>query len=72
MKPNMGQIDRLIRTVIAATFILLYVKGIIAGTAGIILIVVAVVFLLTSMVSVCPLYSAFGISTRKKRLDKPQ
>jgi K+-transporting ATPase A subunit len=62
----MGTIDRTIRTLIAITIGVLYFTGQISGLAAIILGVLAVVFLLTSLVGSCPLYMPFGLSTRKK------
>ena len=67
MKKNMGTIDRVIRILIAALVIVLYFTNIISGTLGIILLIVAGVFILTSLVSVCPLYMPLGISTRSKK-----
>ncbi len=66
MKVNMGTIDRLIRTVLAILVGVLYFTGQISGTAAIILGILAVVFLLTSAISFCPLYLPFGISTKGK------
>ena len=63
MKANMGSTDRIIRTIIALVVAALYFTGTISGTLGIVLLVLAVVFLLTSLVSFCPLYTAFGINT---------
>ncbi|MFY7672052.1 YgaP family membrane protein [Tenacibaculum sp. MEBiC06402] len=65
MKKNMGSSDRIIRTIIAALIAILYFTGIISGTLGIVLLVVALIFLLTSFVSFCPLYAPFGINTCK-------
>lgn len=70
MKKNMGTTDRVIRAIIAVIFISLYVSGSITGTVGIVLIALSVVFLLTSLISVCPLYLPLGISTIAKRLQK--
>ncbi len=67
MKKNMGSTDKIIRIVIAAIIAVLYFTNVISGTAAIILGVLAVVFLLTSMVSFCPLYPLFGINTCKKK-----
>ena len=64
MKANMGNADRIIRVIIAAVIAVLYFTGIISGTLGIILLVLAGIFVLTSLVSVCPLYLPFGIRTR--------
>lgn len=65
MKKNMGIADRAIRTVIAAVVAVLYFTGTVSGTLGIVLLVLAGVFLLTSIVSFCPLYAPFGIKTCK-------
>lgn len=65
MKANMGTVDRLVRTVIAVVIAALYFTGVLQGTLGIVLLVLAGVFLLTSLVSFCPLYPLFGIRTRK-------
>ena len=66
MKKNMGTADRVLRTLVAAVIAILYfVTGTISGTFGIVLLVIAGVFLLTSFVSFCPLYAPFGLSTCK-------
>jgi len=63
MKANMGSTDRIIRVLIAAVFAVLYFTGTVTGTVGLVLLVLGAVFLLTSVVSFCPLYAPFGIST---------
>jgi hypothetical protein len=63
MKKNMGSTDRIIRVLIAAIILVLFFTNVITGTVGIVLLVLAGVFLLTSVVSFCPLYAPFGIST---------
>jgi CBS-domain-containing membrane protein len=63
MKRNMGTTDRIIRVLVAVVIGVLYYTQIISGTIGIALLVVASIFLLTSVVSFCPLYAPFGIST---------
>ncbi len=63
MKKNMGSTDRIIRIIIAAVIAVLYYTGAIGGTVGLILLVLAGVFVLTSLVSFCPLYAPFGINT---------
>lgn len=67
MKKNMGTADRIIRTILAIIMAYLYFTGVIAGTLGLVLVVLAVVFLLTSMISFCPLYAPFGLSTCKTK-----
>ncbi len=65
LNKNMGTADRVIRLVLAALFLVLYFAGIVQGVLGIILVILAAVFILTSLVSFCPLYTLFKISTRK-------
>lgn len=60
----MGIADRLIRTVIALGILVLYFMGIISGVVAIIGIVLSVIFLVTSMMSFCPLYKPFNFSTK--------
>jgi hypothetical protein len=66
MKANMGSLDKTVRIVIAVIIAALYFTGTISGTLGIVLLVLAAVFLLTSFISFCPLYAPFGITTCKK------
>lgn len=63
MKKNMGNSDRIIRSIVAVIIAVLYFTGTITGTVGIVLLVLAGVFLLTSFISFCPLYAPLGIST---------
>lgn len=65
MKKNMGSADRIIRVIIAAIVGILYFTETISGTIGIILLVLAGVFVLTSLISFCPIYALFGIKTCK-------
>jgi hypothetical protein len=63
MKTNMGLADKIIRIAIAAVVTTLFLMHILTGTLGIVLLVLAGVFVLTSLISFCPLYRIFGIST---------
>jgi RsiW-degrading membrane proteinase PrsW (M82 family) len=65
MKANMGTLDRAIRIILAIAVGVLYYFGYISGTVAIVLGIIAIAFLLTGIVSFCPLYLPFGISTRK-------
>ena len=65
MQRNMSKADQLIRGVIAATIAGLYFANLLTGTLGLILIVFAGVFLVTSYISFCPLYALFGIQSCK-------
>lgn len=70
MKKNMGNTDRIIRTIIAALIAVLFFSKVISGALGIVLLVLAGVFVLTSSVSFCPLYAPFGLSTCPKEEGK--
>ena len=63
MKANMGGADRIIRILIAVVAAVLYFSGTISETVGIVAMVVAGIFLLTSLISFCPLYTILGINT---------
>ncbi|MCB9230892.1 MAG: DUF2892 domain-containing protein [Bacteroidia bacterium] len=65
MKKNMGTIDRIVRIAVAAVVAVLYFTHVIDGTVAIVLGVLGTVFLLTSLVSFCPLYTLVGMSTCK-------
>lgn len=65
MKRNLSNTDRILRVLIAALFAYLYFSGIVTGGLGIVLIVLGVVFLLTSIVGFCPLYVPIKFSTYK-------
>ena len=63
MKKNMGGADRVIRLILAAIFAALYFTGTVTGTVGIVLLALGGVFVLTSLVSFCPLYTIVGLNT---------
>ncbi|RME83682.1 MAG: DUF2892 domain-containing protein [Caldilineae bacterium] len=62
----MGTADRIIRLLIAVLIAILYFTNVISGTVAIILGIIAIIFLLTSLISFCPLYLPFKLSTRKE------
>jgi len=66
MKKNMGTIDKIVRIVIAAVVAILFFTNVITGVLGIVLLALAAVFVLTSLISFCPLYLPFGLNTGKK------
>ena len=66
MKKNMGTVDRVARILIAVVVAILFFTKVITGTLGIVLLIFAGVFVLTSLVSFCPLYVPFGLRTCKK------
>lgn len=65
MKKNMGGADRAIRIVLALIVGALYYFNMITGTLAYVLLALAAIFVLTSLVSFCPLYVLFGIRTCK-------
>ncbi len=67
MKKNIGNIDKGVRIGIAVIIALLYKANYISGTTAIVLLSLAGIFILTSLISFCPLYLPFGISTCKKK-----
>lgn len=70
MKKNMGTADRIIRLIISAIIAVLFFTNTISGTLGIILLVLAGIFTLTSLISFCPLYTLVGLSTCPAKNDK--
>jgi hypothetical protein len=65
MKMNMGYFDRIVRGLIAISLIALNIKGIVFGGLAVAAVIIAVVFILTSVLGFCPIYAIFGISSRK-------
>lgn len=72
MKKNMGSADRIIRVTIAAILAVLVITGVVSNIVGIVLMVVAAIFVLTSVVNFCPIYAVFGKSTcAMKKTEMP-
>jgi hypothetical protein len=65
MKRNMSDLDRVLRVIAAALFAYLYFAGVVTGALGLILLVLAAVFLLTAVLAFCPLYVPIKFSTFK-------
>lgn len=63
MKKNMGSVDKIVRIIAALAIAALYFTGTVSGTLGIVLLVLAGVFVATSFVSFCPLYAIVGLNT---------
>ena len=62
----MGTVDRVIRVLVAVIIVVLYFTHVISGTLAVILLILAGIFIVTSLLGICPLYIPLGISTRKK------
>ena len=67
MKKNMSNTDRIIRVIAAIVFSVLYFTGTITGTLGLVLVVLGAIFLATSFISFCPLYTLVGMNTCEKK-----
>jgi hypothetical protein len=66
MKKNIGTVDKVIRILIAVVLVVLFFTHVITGAIGIILLVLSGVLVLTTIISFCPIYWPFGLSTTKK------
>ena len=66
MKKNMGSADKGIRILIAIVIAALYYFDVIQGTLAYVLMALAIIFVLTSFLGICPLYKPLGINTNKK------
>ncbi len=67
MKKNMGSTDKTVRLVAALVIVVLAFAKVITGTWAVVLLILAAVFVITSLVGFCPLYLPFGINTGKKK-----
>ncbi|MBO9368747.1 MAG: DUF2892 domain-containing protein [Chloroflexi bacterium] len=65
MTVNMASWDRIVRFVVAVIFGYLFFTKMVSGVVGIVLLIIAIVFLLTSFVGFCPLYKVFNFSTKQ-------
>lgn len=63
----MGATDKGIRVAIAIVIALLYYFNVVEGILAYVLMAFAIIFLLTSFISFCPLYAPFGINTCKTK-----
>jgi hypothetical protein len=70
MKKNMGTVDKVIRILVAVIILVLYFTHVVSGTLAVILLILAGVFIVTSLLGFCPLYLPFGLSTKKKEEAK--
>lgn len=62
----MGTVDKVVRILVAAIILVLYFTHVITGVLAVILLILAGIFVVTSLIGTCPLYLPFGLSTRKK------
>lgn len=67
MKKNVGSIDQIIRYLLAALFIILFIFHIVSGIFGYILLALAVVFIVTALLNFCPIWWMIGTKTNKTK-----
>jgi hypothetical protein len=67
MKKNVGTIDKVVRILISVAVISLYFTHVLSGTAGIILLVVSGILVITAFTGLCPLYLLLGLNTGKEK-----
>lgn len=65
MTVNMASWDRIVRVILAVVFIVVSAFVLRFNTLGIVLTIIGVVFILTSLVGWCPLYTALGFRTKR-------
>lgn len=63
MRRNEGNVDRVVRLVVAAVAVGVAAAVGFGTVGGIVLLVVAGIMLVTAAVGFCPLYAVFGVST---------
>ena len=63
----MGSTDKIIRIILALVFIVLFYMNVVTAPMSYVLLALSAVFVLTSLVSFCPMYPLFGMNTRKKQ-----
>jgi hypothetical protein len=63
MKKNMGSTDKIIRIILAIVFAGLFFSGTVVGTTGYVLLALGGIFVLTSLVSFCPIYAIVGLNS---------
>ena len=59
----MGTLDRAVRIILSSVFAVLFFTGTVSGALGMVLLAAGGIFLATSLISFCPLYTMLGINT---------
>lgn len=63
MKKNVGNIDKVMRIILAIVLFAVAYLGVVEGTLAIVAYVAGGVMLFTGFMKSCPLYSIFGMNT---------
>jgi hypothetical protein len=72
MKKNVGSIDKVIRIILAVLIVILAITHVITGTLAVVMLILAGIFVITTLISFCPIWWALGFGTAKKELEKKQ
>ena len=67
MKKNVGSIDKVIRIILAVVIVILAITHVISGTLAVVMLILAGIFVLTTVISFCPIWWALGIGTTKSK-----
>jgi hypothetical protein len=67
MKQNVGTIDRVIRGIAGIALIAVYAMEMVAGTQGIVVLVIGIALIGTVLTGWCPPYILMGINTRSDK-----
>jgi hypothetical protein len=67
MKKNVGSIDQIVRYLLAALFIILFLFNVVSGFFGYILLALAVVFIVTALLNFCPIWWMINVRTNKSK-----
>ncbi len=67
MERNVSDIDRIARAFVAAVFVYLFFSHTVTGVLGVVLLVLAAVFVFSAVMSFCPVYRLFHMSTFNKK-----
>lgn len=67
MNANVGSSDKMIRIAVAIILVAAYFLVPLTGVIGYVALAVAAIALVTGLLNFCPLWSAFGINTKKKK-----
>lgn len=67
---NMGSIDKFIRLFFSVIIVGMFLNKEISGIEAVALLLLAGVLIITSLIGFCPLYTLFGMSTKKSKLVK--
>jgi len=67
MARNVGQVDRVVRFLVAIILAVLFFSNVVQGALGIVLLVIGIVLFVTGLTGSCPAYSMLKISTCKRQ-----